>query len=608
MGLDNYNPLKNNLNQIARQPYAFGNVGVPASTFADWAAYGISFKTDKLAVSNGRITTAAQALLDNLNAPYTPPAHRDIQDVPIIQEALLSADDERAGNRELHNIISVGNSGMNVSETSPGEYEYRNMHNDNVVYAEDDKYNPVTMKPFNDKLNKPSAMTLDFDIPDWGVPDYINERTVWQKSLYEMTNEPGWFYFKIFFKFNTNYGLFGGIMNDSDGRTFASSNSAAQYLFMNQKWYKPENLTQRMLALYKFTAMLCYLSSQAPWYFIGVSNLNNAYNNYLADFSKEKSIDIECMPDSVDMRMNMLFDLYKYACFDNIQCKEIIPENLRKFDMTIMVYNVPIKYYHTGNMVSNDSFQFYNNKGNKFLGGVNKALSALNSDEQQYNPYRKMINVQAHDGVNSTPFANAMSWQMFTFKNCEFDVESMGNYYKTSLSNEKPIQLGKNTIKVTYDRCYKHHLNEWNKVMFGSDGFYYSADIPNIWMTPEMDESLTSLKDKSYYAGVTQDERLKSIQQGLEARYYNQELDNYQGIIEFSEYYIRDALRNMSFRNDPAFAFTKGNLYGDYHNMIEYIRHNFNILKGNLFKKNDAPREDAAEKHKSNFWSFIPGH
>ena len=61
----------------------------------------------------------------------------------------------------------------------------------------------------------------------------------------------------------------------------------------------------------------------------------------------KNTIEIELNPDAVDMRVTTLFDLYRYACYDRIKMKEIIPENLRKFDMDVMVFHVPLKYYNT---------------------------------------------------------------------------------------------------------------------------------------------------------------------------------------------------------------------------------------------------------------------
>ena len=88
---------------------------------------------------------------------------------------------------------------------------------------------PLLYTPIDElKLNLPlytQKFAQNFEIPNWGIKDYIRERAIWQKGVESLAGEPGWFYFKIFFKFNTNYGLFGGILDNAE-----SSNTALEYL------------------------------------------------------------------------------------------------------------------------------------------------------------------------------------------------------------------------------------------------------------------------------------------------------------------------------------------------------------------------------------------
>ena len=50
-------------------------------------------------------------------------------------------------------------------------------------------------------------------LPLWGYDDFINERNLFLKGLGNNYAGPSWMYFKIFFNFNTMYGLFGSILN-----------------------------------------------------------------------------------------------------------------------------------------------------------------------------------------------------------------------------------------------------------------------------------------------------------------------------------------------------------------------------------------------------------
>ena len=95
-------------------------------------------------------------------------------------------------------------------------------------------------------------------LPDWSYADFINERAIWQKGLSSVFDEPAWFYFKIFFDFDTNHGLFGGLLND----TFLNSatNSAAKYLYTVRNLHKNIKARDRVTALYKMASILSYIN------------------------------------------------------------------------------------------------------------------------------------------------------------------------------------------------------------------------------------------------------------------------------------------------------------------------------------------------------------
>lgn len=113
---------------------------------------------------------------------------------------------------------------------------------------------------------------------------------------------------------------------------------------------------------------------------------------------------------------------------------------------------MPLKYQHTKVAVDKQ----YASKGN---GVLPSAMTTTNSSAEKGG------------------FDNMMSFKMYTFFNCEIDTETLGEYYVDGVSNETPFQLGKNGLKIKYDRVYEHRMNEWNEMFFGSDGFYYNNDF-----------------------------------------------------------------------------------------------------------------------------------
>ena len=287
---------------------------------------------------------------------------------------------------------------------------------------------------------------LSFFIPRYNYAEYVNNISAWQKQIRDINGAIGWFYFKVFFKFNTEFGLLGGLMENT-----ASTNTAIKYLknISDKSFqYSSCKINDRILALYKFANMLKHISCDVPWFFKGVSGLASIKYPYTSEFQKDKSVFLECSEEAIDMRISTLIDLYKYACYDNIYSREIIPSNLRKFDMSLIIMHVPLKYHHEPTLYVQD-----NNLNEKHYG---KSLDMLNGED----------------------FSNLASFKMFTFQNCEINIENSAEVYGDVLSNENLFNMGKNKIKIDYDRVFEHRMNEWNEFLLGDDGFYYNNSIP----------------------------------------------------------------------------------------------------------------------------------
>ena len=87
-----------------------------------------------------------------------------------------------------------------------------------------------------------------------------------------------------------------------------------------------------------FTQMLWKIQEEAPWYFQSVSGLGELYKiDPQQNFrGKDKILTIDCL-ESIDLRMSYLADLYRNMAFDMQNMREILPINLRTFNMEIYV-------------------------------------------------------------------------------------------------------------------------------------------------------------------------------------------------------------------------------------------------------------------------------
>ena len=125
----------------------------------------------------------------------------------------------------------------------------------------------------------------------------------------------------------------------------ASANTAMNYLLLNNELERAEKLE-------KFIDLLSNISTYSPWYFQEITGLDAALERKEfteKDFKLEeqrKQITINCLTDAYDNRIGTLLDLYRDITFSYQLHKEIVPANLRKFDMGIYIFSTPIKNIH----------------------------------------------------------------------------------------------------------------------------------------------------------------------------------------------------------------------------------------------------------------------
>ena len=489
--------------------------------------------------------------------------------------------------------------------------KYNNIKKDYDTYASFNGliYNNVSTENYNkynasDNQNRisnnPISDVFSIKLPDWTYADFINERAIWQKGLSSIFDEPGWFYFKIFFDFDTDHGLFGGLLNSK--YLTNSVNSAAKYLYTIRKLHKFIKPQDRINSLYKFASILSYINTNAPWYFKSVKGLNKAANPIINDFGKENTIELEVTQDAIDMRLSTLMSLYNYACFDAMTDREIIPPNLRKFNMSIIIFQTPLRYLHTS---------FTSNKKTELIGidirGAINEVGSLLGKKKKTSSIIKYKSMNPNGGFTGD-YSNVMSMKVYSFFGCEFDKESFSDIIPGSISNEKPFQLGNSSIKISYTSCTEHSMNEFYAMMFGSDGFYFNQ--------------------YSNYQLVTHDGESWNGYIRQQADDWNKQLDRYQSLYDTFEDIARggtvlglvdkpktykkaidatEAIMNGLFDNPGLlkglatnFALgligsskntnaPQGNIYGDYGIGSAYYTDKLEMLKNGIHERTTAP-------------------
>lgn len=263
-----------------------------------------------------------------------------------------------------------------------------------------------------------------------------------------------------------DYGLTNDTVSNGSKMTEYSAwnyNTAYAYLIMNDE-------QERAAYLKQFIELLSNISAYSPWYFMKVSGISDALERKQMIEGKYDTLGeltIECLDDSFDHRIGTLLDLYRTAVYSWQLKKEIIPANLRKFDMTIVVFSVPIKNLH--HPADSDGVLY------DALGMVGDWLS--DSDD-----------ASEYATTNPSKTSNYItSYKSYEFHNCEINYNKSHADFN-DISNEKGFGE-KYKIVINYEDMYETRFNEFmheeitDLVLVDSLTYYYSdglSDISNI--------------------------------------------------------------------------------------------------------------------------------
>ena len=139
--------------------------------------------------------------------------------------------------------------------------------------------------------------------------------------------DPTYLGFKLFFR---------GIDDPNHGGLLgAASNANSARYYLNQI-----GDTNRFKMLDTFINLLGKINKEYPWYFQSITGLDECWKRR-SEIEKPEikgQVTIACI-ESLDLRMSALVDLYRKATYDWVHKREILTDNLRHFEMSVMVYD-----------------------------------------------------------------------------------------------------------------------------------------------------------------------------------------------------------------------------------------------------------------------------
>ena len=261
---------------------------------------------------------------------------------------------------------------------------------------------------------------------------------LWKDGMHALDN-PDTRFFKILFYFENNtpddnyaweyynggnIGLLAPTWNEiGTSKDFYKYNSAWAYLKNNFE-------DERADVLKEFITLLAQISSESPWYFKSISGVGDALSREKWGVTDErKKISINCLADPVDHRIESLLSMYRSIVWSHTRKCEVIPANLRKFDMGLFVFS-------------------------SLINGVNKYDDVYG------------------DVDNGLGYDADVTYKYIEFHNCEISIDSIKSGYD-NMSNDEGVQQ-EFTIDIYFDDCYENEYNQFILKAFG-DMFLWDA-------------------------------------------------------------------------------------------------------------------------------------
>lgn len=282
-------------------------------------------------------------------------------------------------------------------------------------------------------------------------------------------------YFKILFYFgdttpNANEnGLSNGLLhptweifNNREDAAFSTGMDKLNYYDFNSAWsfLKMNDENERAEKLERFVTLLSDINMFSPWYFTSIGGLSEALerkgiDDGKIDMSENKKITISCLPDAFDNRIGTLLELYRDVTWSWVHKRQVIPSNLRKFDMAVYIFETPNKRWHESK----------------------KSIPNIPGNDEE-------ITI----GKNTGGFM--VSYKMIEFHDCEIDYNSIKSGW-SEMSNETGVQP-KYNIDISYADCYEISYND---IMMRKIGDVILTDLFNANESVKQEDSTIQVNE-----------------------------------------------------------------------------------------------------------------
>lgn len=185
----------------------------------------------------------------------------------------------------------------------------------------------------------------------------------------------------------------------------------------------------------------------------GLSEISNA-KPYEA-FTDDSKITISIRETS-DMLFQSLLTTFRHIWFDDIRCVEVIPDNLLKFDLNVLVYNAG--YYN---------MDIYDDVDSNFFNNLKNQANSADPDAYMKTMFPTIKKMSDKYFVPNAPKYD-FNYHLFSIISCKINNDESGKSFFDSISNEMNSDFVKNTLVLNFN--FANYRGVFNNI-FGQFDF-----------------------------------------------------------------------------------------------------------------------------------------
>lgn len=169
------------------------------------------------------------------------------------------------------------------------------------------------------------------------MQNFIRHNINVDKFRKELNDEPG--QEPTFLTFSLEF-EFEGMLDEAIGMHTSPLLHKAEDTYSAWNYLRSKKFTYEKARLEEFWYLLNEITNNAPWFYQSVSgiqtlwqNASNADDNFRG---KDARLEVETL-EGLDLRVSYLADLYRKFAYDSLYAREMLPENMRYFNVRVYV-------------------------------------------------------------------------------------------------------------------------------------------------------------------------------------------------------------------------------------------------------------------------------